>query len=228
MPVGRHIIGGEIFGDLPGALAPTPPPTPPPLLQQFTVFAPTNAAFDKYLKANSLTAEQLLASPDLKGILKQHIVKNVTAKAASLTNGQAIPTSVGPLTVDLATPGKVAIKAAGRQEGAGWLEGRTGGWVGRRPGRAGRAERGPNPPNHSTPCPHSQHRRRDHGRRPRGQIGHPHHRCVRDRVLRGWLCEAGRGGQAGRQRSSRPACVRLAGPTFGLPGPWAGRAAGLA
>ena len=102
------------------------------------MFAPTNAAFDKYLKANSLTAEQLLASPDLKGILKQHIVKNVTAKAESLTNGQAIPTSVGPLTVDLSTPGKVAINAAGRQGRAGLMEG-PGGWVGGQAGRQGGA-----------------------------------------------------------------------------------------
>ena len=45
-----------------------------------TLFAPTNDAFAAYLAANGLTAEQLLASPDLKWILKQHFVKNAAVK----------------------------------------------------------------------------------------------------------------------------------------------------
>ena len=47
-----------------------------------TVFAPTNDAFAAYLAKNNLTAEQLLASPDLKWILKQHFVKKAALKVS--------------------------------------------------------------------------------------------------------------------------------------------------
>jgi uncharacterized surface protein with fasciclin (FAS1) repeats len=40
----------------------------------FTVFAPTNAAFEAALEALGLTAEELLASDDLAGILTYHVV----------------------------------------------------------------------------------------------------------------------------------------------------------
>jgi transforming growth factor-beta-induced protein len=40
----------------------------------FTVFAPTDAAFAAALEALGLTAEELLASPDLSGILTYHVV----------------------------------------------------------------------------------------------------------------------------------------------------------
>jgi len=39
----------------------------------FTLFAPDDKAFGEFLKANNLTAEQLLASPDLANILKHHV-----------------------------------------------------------------------------------------------------------------------------------------------------------
>ena len=40
-----------------------------------TVFAPNNDAFDSYLEKAKLSKSELLASPDLKYILKQHVVK---------------------------------------------------------------------------------------------------------------------------------------------------------
>jgi uncharacterized surface protein with fasciclin (FAS1) repeats len=40
----------------------------------FTVFAPTDAAFATALETLGLTAEELLASPDLSGILTYHVV----------------------------------------------------------------------------------------------------------------------------------------------------------
>jgi uncharacterized surface protein with fasciclin (FAS1) repeats len=40
----------------------------------FTVFAPTDEAFAAALEALGLTAEELLASPDLSGILTYHVV----------------------------------------------------------------------------------------------------------------------------------------------------------
>ncbi|AFL83534.1 secreted/surface protein with fasciclin-like repeats [Belliella baltica DSM 15883] len=40
----------------------------------FTVFAPTNDAFGEFLTANNLTADQLLANPDLGDILTYHVV----------------------------------------------------------------------------------------------------------------------------------------------------------
>jgi uncharacterized surface protein with fasciclin (FAS1) repeats len=40
----------------------------------FTVFAPTDEAFGAALEALDLTAEELLASPDLGGILTYHVV----------------------------------------------------------------------------------------------------------------------------------------------------------
>ena len=45
-----------------------------------TLFAPTDDAFAAYLSANNLTAAQLLASPDLKWILKNHFVKKAAIK----------------------------------------------------------------------------------------------------------------------------------------------------
>ncbi len=41
----------------------------------FTVFAPTDAAFNKLLTEMNITAEQLLARKDLKDILLYHVVQ---------------------------------------------------------------------------------------------------------------------------------------------------------
>jgi len=68
----------------------------------FTVFAPTNTAFSDFLGANSLTADQLLASPDLGDILTYHVVSgsipsvNVTTGGVTTLNGSQFYVSKDP------------------------------------------------------------------------------------------------------------------------------------
>lgn len=52
----------------------------------FTVFAPTNAAFEDLLKALNISAEQLLAQPDLSKVLLYHVVSG-KVMSTDLTNG---------------------------------------------------------------------------------------------------------------------------------------------
>jgi len=74
----------------------------------FTVFAPTDAAFQAALTALGLTAEQLLASPDLATILTLHVVPG-RLTAAQLSDGQTLTTVNGEtLTVRL-TGGRVGV-----------------------------------------------------------------------------------------------------------------------
>ena len=74
----------------------------------FTVFAPTDAAFQAALTALGLTAEQLLASPDLATILTLHVVPG-RLTAAQLSDGQTLTTVNGEtLTVRLAG-GRVGV-----------------------------------------------------------------------------------------------------------------------
>jgi transforming growth factor-beta-induced protein len=67
----------------------------------FTVFAPTDAAFDALEKAKpgtvaGLTTEQLTA------VLKYHVVSGAAVKAADLKNGQLVKTLAGPVAaIDL-------------------------------------------------------------------------------------------------------------------------------
>merc|ERR1719238_1393682 len=57
----------------------------------FTVFAPTDAAFEKALKALGVTAEQLLARADLADILKFHVVSG-KLMSTDLSNGMKAAT----------------------------------------------------------------------------------------------------------------------------------------
>ncbi|WP_423188658.1 fasciclin domain-containing protein [Alkalibacterium sp. f15] len=67
----------------------------------FTVFAPTNAAFDTLLDELDITAEELLAQPDLEQILTYHVVSG-NVLAADLTDGMTAETVNGEeLTFDL-------------------------------------------------------------------------------------------------------------------------------
>ncbi|WP_084676099.1 fasciclin domain-containing protein [Carnobacterium funditum] len=67
----------------------------------FTVFAPTNAAFEKLLGELDITAEELLAQPDLDKILTYHVVSGKVL-AADLTDGMKAETVNGEeLTFDL-------------------------------------------------------------------------------------------------------------------------------
>ena len=67
----------------------------------FTVFAPTNAAFEKLLGELGITAEELLAQPDLGKVLTYHVVSGKVL-AADLTDGMKAETLNGEeLTFDL-------------------------------------------------------------------------------------------------------------------------------
>jgi transforming growth factor-beta-induced protein len=52
---------------------------------KFTVFAPTDAAFQAFLNDEGLTADQLLASPDLSDILLYHVISGAEVNAAAAT-----------------------------------------------------------------------------------------------------------------------------------------------
>ncbi|WP_226389684.1 fasciclin domain-containing protein [Penaeicola halotolerans] len=60
----------------------------------FTVFAPTNAAFEAYLEANGLTAAELLAADNLGDILTYHVLSGNVGSSA-LTNGGEATTVEG-------------------------------------------------------------------------------------------------------------------------------------
>ncbi|GAB2617962.1 fasciclin domain-containing protein [Belliella aquatica] len=68
----------------------------------FTVFAPTNEAFGSFLDANGLTADQLLANPDLADILTYHVVSgsvgssDVAAGRVNTVEGSPFYVSVDP------------------------------------------------------------------------------------------------------------------------------------
>lgn len=69
----------------------------------FTVFAPTDAAFEKLLDALDITADQLLAQPDLDKVLTYHVVSG-KVMADDLTNGMNTDTVNGEeLTFDLSS-----------------------------------------------------------------------------------------------------------------------------
>lgn len=60
----------------------------------FTVFAPTNAAFEKLLGELDITADELLAQPDLDKVLTYHVVSGKVL-AADLTDGMEAETVNG-------------------------------------------------------------------------------------------------------------------------------------
>lgn len=67
----------------------------------FTVFAPTNAAFEKLLTGLGITAEDLLAHPQLKDVLLYHVVSG-KVMSTDLTDGMTAPTLLGEeLSVDV-------------------------------------------------------------------------------------------------------------------------------
>ena len=67
----------------------------------FTVFAPTNAAFEDLLAALDITASDLMQQPDLAKVLLYHVV-NGKAMSTDLSDGMQIPTLNGEsLNIDL-------------------------------------------------------------------------------------------------------------------------------
>ena len=73
----------------------------------FTVFAPTNAAFEKLLASLGITAEQLLNHPQLKEVLLYHVVSGQVL-SSNLTNGMMAATLSGEsIKVDLTSGVKI-------------------------------------------------------------------------------------------------------------------------
>lgn len=71
---------------------------------EYTVFAPTNAAFERFLTDNGLTAEALLGSPDLVSILSYHVVSGLVpsseVEAGAVTSFAELPFYVSIDTED--------------------------------------------------------------------------------------------------------------------------------
>lgn len=79
---------------------------------EYTVFAPTNEAFENALEALDLTKDELLASEDLAGILTYHVVEG-EALSSDLSDGQELTTVNGEiLTVSIMDDGSVMVGEA--------------------------------------------------------------------------------------------------------------------
>lgn len=79
----------------------------------FTVFAPTNDAFAALLEALDITAEELLAQPDLANVLLYHVVE-VKVMSGALTDGMEAETLNGEkLTFDLSDPEAPKVNESG-------------------------------------------------------------------------------------------------------------------
>jgi uncharacterized surface protein with fasciclin (FAS1) repeats len=74
----------------------------------FTVFAPTNEAFEATLKELNLTQEQLLASPDLEKILTYHVLPE-KVMAADITGTSSPETVEGSPVEVMAEAGTVTV-----------------------------------------------------------------------------------------------------------------------
>jgi transforming growth factor-beta-induced protein len=95
-PVFSVLVEAVVAADLAGALS---PPNGP-----FTVFAPTNDAFEAALAELSISKDALLASPDLAGILSYHVVAGDirAADVVALPKPAAVTTLQGAsFSVDL-------------------------------------------------------------------------------------------------------------------------------
>jgi uncharacterized surface protein with fasciclin (FAS1) repeats len=74
----------------------------------FTVFAPTNDAFNRFLTANSLTAAQLLASDGLEETLTYHVV-GASVPSSAVTAGKVTTVSGDPFYVSIAPNNEIWI-----------------------------------------------------------------------------------------------------------------------
>lgn len=84
--------------------------------KSITVFAPSNAAFEKMLKEKNMTADQLLAWDGLRSLLKAHIVKGAV-KAADIKNGTVVKTWLPDANVTLVTDGGGVTAVGARSSG---------------------------------------------------------------------------------------------------------------
>ncbi len=79
----------------------------------FTVFAPTNAAFEALIADLGITADALLARADLADILLYHVVSGVEALSSDLTDGQEVTTEQGlDIFISVAGDGSVMVNDA--------------------------------------------------------------------------------------------------------------------
>ena len=92
------LVQAVVTADLAGALSGEGP---------FTVFAPTNAAFAAALEALGITAEELLASPDLAGILTYHVVAGKLMAADVLA---AIESGGGSVMVETLNGASITVE----------------------------------------------------------------------------------------------------------------------
>lgn len=74
----------------------------------YTVFAPTNDAFTKFLTANKLTSAQLLASSGLGKTLTYHVVKASVPKSA-VTAGKVTSVSGDPFYISISPTNEIWI-----------------------------------------------------------------------------------------------------------------------
>ncbi|GAM65039.1 protein IG-H3 precursor [Vibrio ishigakensis] len=72
---------------------------------ELTVFAPTDAAFEKYLTENNLTADELLGSPDLADILTYHVIGSEVDASTAI--------GLAGTTVEMFNGDKVALSLSG-------------------------------------------------------------------------------------------------------------------
>ncbi|CAE8613514.1 unnamed protein product [Polarella glacialis] len=77
----------------------------------YTVFAPTDAAFADLLKELGVTADQLLANPDLKSILLYHVAGGTTM-SSSLKDGMRVTSAQGGQLAVQIGGGKVKVGRA--------------------------------------------------------------------------------------------------------------------
>jgi uncharacterized surface protein with fasciclin (FAS1) repeats len=74
----------------------------------FTVFAPTNDAFNRFLTANGLTASQLLASDGLSETLTYHVV-GASVPSSAVSAGKVTTVSGDPFYVSIAPNNEIWI-----------------------------------------------------------------------------------------------------------------------
>lgn len=79
----------------------------------FTVFAPTNEAFGRFLNANGLTADELLANPDLADILTYHVFSGSIA-SGDVAAGRVNTVAEAPFFVSVAPNGNLWINGSAR------------------------------------------------------------------------------------------------------------------
>lgn len=72
---------------------------------ELTVFAPTDAAFEKFLTENNLTADELLGSPDLADILTYHVFPGVVDASTAI--------GLAGSTVEMVNGDNVALSLSG-------------------------------------------------------------------------------------------------------------------